>query len=566
MKKLIPFMFGMLLVFLAAVPLFYMQAKKQKTPEAPAQSGAAVAPGPVAQRGGTLIFGRGGDTVGLDPAYESDGNSFLVCDNIFETLVDYADETTEPVPGLAESWEISPDGLTYTFHLRPHVFFHDRTELDANAVVFSIGRMMKEPQVKWDGQGYVFPAAKRVSEYWRNMKMDDIVAGLEAQGKSTVVIRLRRPEAPFLANLGMNFCAIISPKAYLAGPGDFAANPVGTGPFRFIEWQRGREIVLTRHDSYWDKSGGPYLDKVVFTVVPGNALRFAELKAGRIHICQFPDPGDLAAAEADSKLQVPRQAGLNLGYLGFNFTKPLWQDRRLRSAVAHAINRPAIVAGVYGKLGQVAQTVLPSHMWGYHPGLPGYQYDPDLARRELAEAGYPEGRGLPEISLWSMSTPRPYNPDGLKVGLAMAEDLQKVGFKVNITSYDWGVYLERQQEQPPDMDLFQLGWNGDNGDPDNFLSVPFDGLASPTVRNQWKNDKYHELMVQGRQTVDREGRSEIYRQAQKMILDEVVVVPVAQAMVAWPMVREVMGFRLHPTGSVRLKNTWLNRTGAGQAN
>ena len=554
------------MVFLAGVPFFYQQAKLKKSKAGQVKTEAAVATSPAAQRGGTLVFGRGGDTVGLDPAYETDGNSFLVCDNIFETLVDYGDKSTEPIPGLAQSWDISADGLTYTFHLTPHVFFHDRTELDANAVVFSIGRMMKEPQVKWDGQGYAFPRTDRVSEYWRNMKMDDIVAGLEARDKYTVVFRLRRPEAPFLANLGMNFCAIISPKAYLANPGNFASNPVGSGPFRFIEWKRGQEIVLTRHDSYWDKSGGPYLDKVVFRVVPGNSLRFAELKAGRIHICQYPEPGDLTNAETDPKLKVLTQPGLNIGYLGFNFTKPLWQDRVLRSAVAHAINRPAIVKKVYQALGQPADTVLPPLMWGYNADIPGYQYDPDLARRELAEAGYPEGRGLPEISLWSMSTPRPYNPDGLKVGLAMAEDLEKVGFNVNITSYDWGVYVGRQQEQPTDMDLFQLGWNGDNGDPDNFLAVLFDGLASPTVRNQWKNEKYHQLMVQGRQAVDRNQRLGIYREAQQMIFDDVVVVPMAHAMVAWPMAREVMNFRLHPTGSVRLKDVWLDRTQAGPTN
>ena len=566
MKKIIPLMFGFLLVCLAAVPLFYQQVKSQRKQQAPAQTSPAAAPAPKVQRGGTLIFGRGGDTVGLDPAYESDGNSFLVCDNIFENLVTYDDNSTTPVPGLAESWDISPDGLTYTFHLRPYVYFHDRNELDANAVVFSIGRMMKEPRVKWDGQGYTFPPDERVSEYWHNMKMDDIVAEIEARGKSTVVFRLKHPEAPFLANLGMNFCAIISPKAYLANPGGFAANPVGTGPFRFIEWKRGQDIVLTRHDSYWDKSGGPYLSKVIFKVVPSNALRFAQLKVGQIQVCQFPDPRDLAAVETDPKLRVLMQAGLNLGYLGFNFNKPLWQDRRLRAAVAHAINRPAIVEKVYQELGRVAKTVLPTHMWGYDPDLPGYQYDPDLARRELAEAGYPEGRGLPEISLWSMSTPRPYNPDGLKVGLAMADDLRKVGFKVNISSYDWGVYLERQLEQPPDMDLFQLGWNSDNGDPDNFLAPLFDGLASPTVRNQWKNEKYHQLMIEGRRTVDKKQRTEIYYQAQKMIFDQVVVVPLAQAMVAWPMNREVMDFRLHPTGSVQLKDTWLKPTGTGPTN
>ena len=136
-------------------------------------AGAALAETP--KKGGTLVFGRGGDSVGLDPAYETDGNSFMICDNVFEALVAYADESTVLEPGLAESWEISDDGKTYTFHLRKGVKFHDGTDFDANAVVFSIGRMMKTPNVKFVGEGFKIPAQERPPEYWVSMEMDDTV-------------------------------------------------------------------------------------------------------------------------------------------------------------------------------------------------------------------------------------------------------------------------------------------------------------------------------------------------------------------------------------------------------
>ena len=193
-------------------------------------------------------------------------------------------------------------------------------------------------------------------------------------------------------------------------------------------------------------------------------------------------------------------------------------------------------------------------MWGYNDDIPGYKYDPELAKAKLAEAGYPGGEGLPELKLWSMPVPRPYNPEGLKVGIAMIGDLKKIGITANVTSYDWGTYLKRQREQPDDMDMFQLGWTGDNGDPDNFLAVLFDGLASPSIRTQWKNERYHELMLQGKQTIDQAKRAEIYKEAQQIMFDDVAVIPVAHSTVIWPMRNNVMNFKLHPTGSVRMKN------------
>jgi peptide/nickel transport system substrate-binding protein len=182
----------------------------------------------------------------------------------------------------------------------------------------------------------------------------------------------------------------------------------------------------------------------------------------------------------------------------------------------------------------------------------------ELAKKELEAAGYPGGEGLPELKLWSMPVPRPYNPEGLKVGIAMIGDLKKIGITANVTSYDWGTYLKRQREQPDDMDMFQLGWTGDNGDPDNFLAVLFDGMASPAIRTQWKNKRYHELMLQGKTTIDQAKRAQIYKEAQQIMFDDVAVVTVAHSTVIWPMRNNIMNFKLHPTGSVRLKNVWKN--------
>jgi peptide/nickel transport system substrate-binding protein len=182
-----------------------------------------------------------------------------------------------------------------------------------------------------------------------------------------------------------------------------------------------------------------------------------------------------------------------------------------------------------------------------------------MAKEYLKKAGYPGGKGLGEIALWSMPVPRPYNPDGVKIGEAMAADLAKVGIKAKVVTFEWGTYLKRQREQPDDMDLFQLGWTGDNGDPDNFLAVLFDGKASTSIRTQWLNDDYHNLMVKGRETIDQDKRDAIYQEALQIFFDEAPAISVAHSTVIWPAQKSVTNFMLHPTGSVRLKNVWLKK-------
>ncbi len=325
--------------------------------------GSVIAAAP--KHGGTLIFGRGGDSVGLDMAYETDGNSFMIGDNIFEALVAYKDESTALEPGLAESWKTSPDGKTYTFQLRKGVKFHDGTPLNADAVVFSIGRMMKERNVKFHGKAWDIPAQERTPEYWVSMEMNDTVGAIEATGEFTVVFKLKRVEAPFLANMGMDFASIISPTAFMKNPKEFLRNPVGTGPFKFIKWVKDDKIVLEKNKDYWDKSGGPYLDKIVFRSIPENSVRFLELKTGNIHICQFPNPADIDLARKDPNLILPTQPGMNIGYLSFNHTKEPWKSNvNLRKAVAHAINRKAIVDNIYQGMGQVAKKSHPTHHVG----------------------------------------------------------------------------------------------------------------------------------------------------------------------------------------------------------
>ncbi len=511
------------------------------------------------KKGGTLVFGRGGDSAGLDPAFETDGNSFMICDNVYDQLVLYADESTDIVPGLATSWDISPDGLTYTFHLRKGVKFHDGTEMNADAVVFSIGRMMKSKNVKFFKDSWEFPKEQRPAEYWLSMEMDDSVDRIEAVDNLTVVFKLKQIEAPFIANMGMDFAAIVSPTAVQKHGEHFKSRPVGTGPFKFVQWVKDDKIVLEKNPDYWDE-GGPYLDRVIFRCIPENSVRFLELKTGNISICQFPNPEDIDLAKKDKNLKLVSQPGMNVGYLSFNHTKPLWQDKRIRKAFAYALNKKAIVDNIYYGLGQVAKNSIPPNLWGYNDDIEDYPYDPEQGKKLLKEAGFFEKlkeAGQDKITLWSMPVARPYNPNGMKVGEAMQADLKKLGVNVELVTFEWGTYLKKQRTQPPDMDLFQLGWTGDNGDPDNFLMVLLDGLADPNVRTQWKNQEYHDTLIKAKTTVKMKERIRLYRHAQELIHEEVPMINVAHSLVVWPMKKQVMNFKLHPTASVRMHNVWM---------
>ena len=229
------------------------------------------------QRGGTLIFGRGGDSVGLDPALEEDGESFKVCDNIYDTLIEYKDGSTEIEPGLATRWESSEDGLTWTFHLRQGVTFHDGTPFNAEAVLFSLNRQHDEthPFHKVGGS-YI---------YWIATGLAEIVDTITAVDDWTVQIRLKTAYAPFIYTIAITPFSIVSPTAVQKWGGEFSNNPVGTGPFKFVQWDRGDKIVLAANDTYWGDR--PLLDRVIFRSIPDNSVRLIELQQGSLHAMEF---------------------------------------------------------------------------------------------------------------------------------------------------------------------------------------------------------------------------------------------------------------------------------------
>ena len=497
--------------------------------------------------GGQLVFARGHDSVRLDPGHETDGESFKVMDNLYENLVTYADTTCDLVPELATRWDVSADGLTYTFHLRPGVLFHDGTPMNAEAVVFSLDRQReKTPPHPFHSVGGPYA-------YWQGMGMDDIVADIRAADDSTVVIALKRRNAPFLANLAMGFAGIVSPTAARQHGEDFFKHPVGTGPFRFVEWVKDDRIVIERNPDYWGPKA--YLDRVVIRSIPENTVRLLALESDEIMGMDGINTELAKRLQANRAYQLLQQPGMNVGYMAMNLDRPPFDKPEVRVAINHAVNREGIVAGLYGGFGTPAVNPMPPTLWGYNRAVPGYAYDPAKAKQLLAAAGFPNGF---KTELWAMTGPRPYMPDPLKVAEAIQADLKAVGIDATLKSLEWGTYLDQVQGGKAPMCLF--GWTGDNGDPDNFLYTLL-GKAAARLPAQnvafYRSDEVDALLLKAQGEVDQAKRAELYERAQELIHRDAPWVPLAHMTQLVAFDRRVHGYPMHPTGKVRFRTVWL---------
>lgn len=497
--------------------------------------------------GGTLTYGRGHDSVRLDPGHETDGESFKVMDNLYENLVAFADTTTRLVPELATRWEISPDGLTYTFHLRGGVRFHDGTPMNAAAVAFSFDRQrdMQPP--------HPFHAIGGPYTYWQSMSMDDIVAGVTPADDSTVVIRLKRRNAPFLANLAMGFASIVSPTAVRKWGEDFATHPVGTGPFRFVEWVKDDHITLARNPDYWGAKA--HLDQVVFRSIPENTVRYLALEEGSVLGLDGLNTELAKRVAAAGKYLLVTQPGMNVAYLAMNEDKPPFDRVDVRRAFNYAIQKDAIVKNLYGGFGTPAVNPIPPSLWGYNGAVPAYPYDPAKARALLARAGFPHGFAT---ELWAMNGPRPYMPDPLKIAEAIQADLKAIGVDAAIKTVEWGTYLDAVQHGRHAVALF--GWTGDNGDPDNFL-YPLLDAESTRLPSQniafYRGAAVHQLLVRAQVETDPAKRDTLYQQVQAIVHDDAPWVPIAHMTQLAAFNRRVNGFPMNPTGKIRFRSVWL---------
>ncbi len=498
-------------------------------------------------KGGTFIFGRGGDSVGLDPALEEDGESFKVCDNIYDTLVKYKDGSTEIEPGLAASWESSEDGLTWTFNLRKGVSFHDGTPFNADAVLFSLNRQHV--------QSHPFHNVSGSYVYWVATGLADIVDNITAIDEFTVQIKLKTPYAPFIYTIAITPFSIVSPTAVKESGDKYSSNPVGTGAFKFVRWDRKDKIVLEANENYWD--GRPNLDRVIFRSIPDNSVRLIELQQGSLHAMEFPNPDDLQQIKDDDNIELLSKPGMSIGYLAMNMDKSPFDNHKVRLAINHAIDKSAIIEHLYQGLGIPAKNPIPPTLWSYDDTIEDYEYNPELAKQLLTEAGYPNGF---ETTLWALPVPRPYIPDGRALAEVLQSELRNIGIETKIVTYDWGTYLDKTKNGEHDMAM--LGWSADLGDPDNFFYFLLSKSSAEKPAGNiafYRSDEMQDVLEKARATSDKDKRIALYKQAQQLFHKDIPWVPMAHAKQILVVNKKVTNLVLNPLNWKYFRNVTIER-------
>jgi dipeptide transport system substrate-binding protein len=476
---------------------------------------------------------------------------------IYSKLFEFELGTTNLEPALAESYELSPDGKAYTLHLRHGVkfqttpYFKPSREFNADDVLFTINRQWQKdhPYAKINGGNY---------SHFNALNFGDTLDKVEKLDDYTVRITIKQALSPFITNLGMNFLSIMSAEyaeqlAKAGTPEKIDFEPVGTGPFILVNYQRDVAIRYKKNPEYW--RGVAKLDDLIFTIVPDAAVRLAKLQTNECQVMALPNPADVEIIKKDPALKVEAQEGLNIGYLAFNTEKKPFDDKRVRQALNYAVDKKAIVEAVYQGAGTVATNPIPSIVWSYDTSIKDYPYDPGKAKQLLAEAGLPDGF---ETDLWAMPVSRPYNPNGKRMGEMVQSYWAAVGVKAKIVSMEFAEYLKRGRAGEHQTIL--LGWGGDTGDPDNFLFEVLGCGAAKTGRNmaRWCNADYQKLVEEARAVSDKGERTKLYEAAQKLFKDEAPWITMAHSIVYVPMRKEVTGYKVDPLGAYVFSSVDIN--------
>jgi peptide/nickel transport system substrate-binding protein len=490
---------------------------------------------------GTLVVGLVAEPVNLDPPQVTDLNSNRVSRRIAETLVAFAEESTKVEPHLAESWTISRDGLTYTFKLRKGIKFHDGTPFDAEAVKFSIERQFN-PDHPFNKLGK-YPFA---GYFFGNVKAVEVVA------EDTVQFILKEPRASFLSVLAAGAASIVSPTAVRKYGADYALNPVGTGPFRYVSWERGQRVVLEKNPSYWKFP--VKIDRVVYRPIVEDQARLTELLTGSLDLIVGVPPDFVAQLEGNAKVAVLKQVGAHVWYLGINNQKKPFDDKRVRQALNYAVNKEAIVRDVLKGTGAVSRGPVLPDTWGADPTLKAYPYDPERAKKLLAEAGYPNGFST---TLWV-----PESGSGMQSPVAMStviqSNLKAVGVNVTLQTMEWGAFLTKLRSK--EQDLFALSWMAGAEDPDLVIyPLLHSSQWTPNGPNRalYKNTRLDELLHQARLVTDQAKRAELYREAQRILAEDPPWIFIDHEIQIAAFSRRVQGLKLHPSFDLRVETISL---------
>jgi oligopeptide transport system substrate-binding protein len=537
------------LSLLVAMTLAISACSEQNETKRPREVSSRATQGPAI--GGTYRRPLADDPSSLDPARIVDTYGVAVANQIFDSLVAF-DSHLNVVPALAQSWSASRDGLVWTFHLRKGVQFHNGREMSAEDVVYSLSRLL-DPAVG-SRNSPLLDNVKGAAEF--RVGTSRVLEGIKAIDRYSVEVSLSEPFVPFISILGMAHTSIVPRDEVERLGSDFGMAPVGTGPFRFVRWVRGQEILLETNKHYF--GGQPALDRVRFVIFPGHTQSdmLKAFEQGELEESPLTPDRRKEFLEA-ATYKVIRKPTLTIRLLGFNLERPPFQKRETRQAFNYAIDKIRLNQEVQGGRYVVARGILPPGMPGYSPEVQGYDYDPARAKTLLAEAGHPGGKNLTPVTLSTTA----------KSDDARAEDriiqyyLAALGVQVDVQlSTDWPTF--RSALEQGDVQLFRIVWYADYPDPDNFL-YPLFHSAGQRNYYRYRNPVVDKLLDDARRETDDLRRADLYRQAEQLILQDapaVMWLHYTYESVFQPYVEGVVVSALGEA-YVSLRKVWLKQTG-----
>ena len=502
----------------------------------------------------TLVVCTEASPTSLNAMLSSANTVFDVSAQIYDSLVETQRGGSAIIPAIAERWEIAPDGLSATFHLRHGVTFQSNArftptrELDADDVVFSFHRMM-------DKTGPFYTASGGTYDEWDSL-LRDRVSAVTKVDDDTVRFDLKEPVAPLLGILSMPSFPILSAEYGAAllkagTPEAIDTAPIGTGAFSFVRYLSGSDVRFRAFPQNWAKAAGiqdrtAKVDNLVFSITPDPAVRLAKLRAGECQMARYPNPADFASIRADPALTLMSAPLASMGYIAFRSDKPPFDKLEVRQALAQAIDLKSLVAAVFQGTGTPTGAMVSASLWGHDDHVQPPPYDPVAAKALLAKAGYPDGFST---QIWAIPVARAYMPNGRQAAELIQADWAKLGVKAEIVSYEWGEYLRRVRsgEAPVGM----LGGTWDYPDPSQLLYGYFacpDGVPRPGDFGHWCNADYTALVSKANVITDQAERAELYIQAQDVFAQQVPAVLFASSDAFTAVRKSVVGYKVHVLG------------------
>jgi cationic peptide transport system substrate-binding protein len=499
----------------------------------------------------SVIYCSEGSPEGFNPQTVTSGVTIdATSKQLYNQLINFETSDTNISPSLAKSWHVTRDGKKITFYLRKKVSFHQTAyftptrDFNADDVLFSFNRIIDKDHPFHNISGAEYP-------FFQSVGFSDLIKSIEKINDYTVRFILTRADNSLLVNLATDFSIILSEEygQQLIRQGSLSSidsQPIGTGPFKLKEYRAGSLIRYVPHPTYWNEAST--LEQLIFDITPSNTGRLTKLLAGECDVAAYPIARNKIKDRSD--LSIDNVTALNVGFLAFNTQMPPFDNKKVRKAVAHAIDKKAILKTVYygDSEAEAASTIIPNTSWAYDESIETPDYSVEKAKVLLEQAGYADGFSM---ELWAMPVQRAYNPDAVTMAKLIQADLAKVNIKVNIIkNYEWTTFLKLVSQGLHQSVL--LGWSADHPDPDNFFTPLLSCASAKTGNNRafWCNNDFDNVIFEALQTSNIIKRKKYYSQALKIINEDLPLLPIAHAKRFQARSNKVEGVLLNAYGGI----------------